>query len=179
MRGLRLLLVVGAVLGLAGCGGSDCGEGTHDKDGTCVPDYESAPTAEELKFLNAVRQFENVNIPAQLNRTQTPGLASWSFSGEGASFFGDSYTLVNNAALPCMTKTWSHGNSNFGAGIICMLPGASLTDKLVTGVFQIERNCFSSGMESGCAYRATVKGGDSDTPLKVSCDQVSSTTITF
>jgi hypothetical protein len=42
MRGLRLWLVVGAFVGLAGCGGADCGEGTHEKDGTCVPDEESA-----------------------------------------------------------------------------------------------------------------------------------------
>ena len=42
MRGLRLWLAVGAVLGLAGCaGGSDCEEGTHDENDTCVPDEES------------------------------------------------------------------------------------------------------------------------------------------
>ena len=46
MRGLRLLLVVGAVLGLAGCGGSDCGKGTHDKAGTCGPDEESDTDAD-------------------------------------------------------------------------------------------------------------------------------------
>ncbi|MDP6078012.1 MAG: putative metal-binding motif-containing protein, partial [Acidimicrobiales bacterium] len=47
MRGLRLLLVVGVVLGLASCGGgSNCGEGTHDENGTCVPDEESDADAD-------------------------------------------------------------------------------------------------------------------------------------
>lgn len=38
MHGLTLWLMVGAVVGLTGCGGADCGEGTHDENGTCVPD---------------------------------------------------------------------------------------------------------------------------------------------
>ena len=41
MRSKGLLLTVGLALGFFGSGCAVCGEGTHEENGTCVPDEDS------------------------------------------------------------------------------------------------------------------------------------------